>query len=389
MKKSYLMIPGPTIVPPEVYRAMQTPMFGHRSKDYFDLHAEAEGRLKQIFQTGNDLFILASSGTGAMESAIVNLLAPGDRILVTCMGDFGIRFADIAESHGCTVDRLEVDYGNVVHPDVIRERLEADTGREIKAVITTHNETSTGATLDLAAVGAIVKEYPAVLVTDAVSSMAAIDLQTDNWFVDVVITGSQKALMSPPGLAFVSVSPKAWQLIEANPRPRYYFDYRKYKKSAAKSQTPFTPAITTLLGVNEAARMILGEGLQNVFRRHLLMRDMIRAGVRAIGLDLVAADEWASASVTAVKVPEGIDVGKLRSRIRSEHGVAFASGRGPLADSSFRIGHMGYVVPLDMLQMLAVVEWALEESGHSFERGASIAAAEQVMRNRLRLNRNG
>lgn len=379
MKKPQLLIPGPTMVPPEVYRAMQTPMFGHRSKDYFRLHDEAVTRLKQVFQTANDLFIFASSGTGVLESAVVNVLAPGDRVLVTCMGDFGIRFADIAAAYGCRVERLEVKYGDVVAPATIEERLAG--GGDIKAVITTHNETSTGAVLDLAAVGKVVQNHGAVLVTDAVSSVGAIDLQTDNWGVDVVVTSSQKALMTPPGLGFAAVSPKAWALIEANQRPRYYFDYRKYRKSATKSQTPFTPAITTILGVNEAARLILEEGLPQVFRRHTLMRDMVRAGVRALDLSLAAANEWASSSVTAAQLPAGIDAGAFRSRLRERYGISVASGRGPLVESGFRVGHMGYVTPLDMLQVLAAMEGCLGEAGHGFERGAAVAAAEEVLDN--------
>jgi len=345
MKEKILFLPGPTPVPSRVVRAMSAPLIGHRNKAFSELYGRVQEGLRYVFRTENDVFVFPAAGTGAMEAAVVNLLSPGDRILVAVMGAFGERFVDIATAFGAEVETIEVPWGQAPDAELIAERLRADKGGRIKAVFVTHNETSTGVTLDLQGIAAAVAPHPALLVVDAVSSLGAIDLRMDEWGIDVVVTGSQKALMLPPGLSFCAVGPKAWEAVEKARMPRFYWDLRSYRKSAEKGQTPYTPAVSLWFGLAEALRMIQEEGLEAIQERHAVMGRMTRAGGQALGLKLLADPRVASNTVTAFQAPEGIKPGEIRRIMMDRYNMELAGGQKQLKDTVFRIGHLGYVAP--------------------------------------------
>ncbi len=377
-----MMLPGPTPVPPRVLRAMGTPMINHRGVDFSTLFTEVEAGLKDVFQTNNDLVILPAAGSGGMESAVVNLLSPGDKALFAVMGVFGQRFVDIATGYRVEPLVVEAPWGEAVKPEQIQEKLAADKDHEIKAVFVTHNETSTGVTLDLERVTQVVQEHPAILVVDAVSSLGAIDLKTDAWGIDVVVTGSQKALMVPPGLALVSVSQRAWEVVRENGCCSYYWNWEAYRKLTEKKQTPYTPAVTLWFALREALTMIREEGLKQIFERHALMAEMVRTGARALGLDLLAGDAVASNTITAVRSPAGINVKDLRRCLEAVYGVVVAGGQKKLAGEVFRIGHLGYVFPNDIINVLNALDLCLLDLGHDHEAGAAVKAAGEVLKRR-------
>jgi aspartate aminotransferase-like enzyme len=377
VKEKTLFLPGPTPVPPQVLRAMSAPLIGHRNKNFSALFERVQEGLRYVFQTENEVITYPAAGTGAMEAAIVNLLSPGDRILVAVMGAFGERFVDIATAFGAEVETIEVQWGQAPDPEIIAERLRADKNGRIKAVFVTHNETSTGVTLDLKGVAAAVASHPALLVVDAVSSLGGIELRMDEWEIDVVVTGSQKALMLPPGLSFCAVGPKAWEAVEKARMPKFYWDFRSYRKSAQRGQTPYTPAVSLWFGLAEALEMIQNEGLEAIQQRHNVMGRMTRAGAKALGLKLLAAEDVASDTVTAVVAPEGIAPSDIRRIMMERYRMELAGGQKQLKDTVFRIGHLGYVTPPDVLTCLAALECTLAELDFPVELGAAVQAARQ------------
>ena len=376
MRKNYLLTPGPTPLPPQVSEAMARPIIHHRTPQFQAVLKEATEGLKYVFQTKNDVFILASSGTGAMEAAVINLLSAGDTALIIQGGKFGERWTEICKSYGINTEIIDVEWGRAVSSEEISSKLHAP-GSKIKAVFTTLCETSTGVVNDIEAIGKVIKDTEAVLAVDAISGLGAIDLKTDDWFCDVVVSGSQKGLMLPPGLGFISLSPKAWKLVEASKSPKYYFSLKAAKKALDKTDTPFTPAITLIIALNEALRIIKEDGLEKVFARHKKMADATRAAVKALGLELFAPTA-SSDVVTAVKVPSGIDGEKLVKTMRDPYGVTIAGGQAELKGKVFRIAHMGYIEEFDIIAGISCLEKVLKQMGYKFELGAGIKAAEEV-----------
>ena len=355
-----LLIPGPTPVPERVAHAMLQPMINHRGEQFTVLAREVQEGLQAVFRTQNPVIIFPSAGTGGLEAALVNVLSPGDKVLACTIGAFGDRFAKIAGIYGADVERLAAPWGQAIDPATLRERLRADRDRQIKAVLITHNETSTGVTNPLARLAEVVREHGALLLVDAVSSLAAIDLQTDAWGIDVVITGSQKALMCPPGLALMSVGPRAWAAAETAKMPRLYWDWAGFRKEMAKLQTPYTPAISLYYALREALRMIGEAGLATVLERHATLGRACREGVTALGLELLADPRYYSDTVTAIRVPQGIEPAALRKAVR-QRGVIIAGGQGTLTDSIVRIGHLGHVTEADLRAGLQALREALAD----------------------------
>ncbi len=375
MIKKRLLAPGPTTVPDKVLLSMAEPIIHHRTPQFTEILGETEEGLKYVFQTKNDVYILAASGTGAMEASIVNLLSPGDKALVIQGGKFGERFTEIAKAYNIEVETIDVAWGRAVDPGVVKERLSADNS--IKAVYATLCETSTGVVNDIQALGKIVAKSAAVLAVDVISGLGAMEFNADDWGVDVVIGGSQKGLMMPPGLAMISVSKKAWELVEKSASPRYYLDLRAYKKSMAKIDTPYTSGVTLIIGLNQALKMIREEGLENIIKRHKLLAEATKAAVKALGMELFASAP--AAALTAVEVPEGIDGTAITKILRDKYGLTIAGGQADLKGKIFRIAHLGYVDKLDCLQGIAALELVLTELGYKFEAGCGVGAAEKVL----------
>jgi aspartate aminotransferase-like enzyme len=375
MKKEYLLTPGPTPLPPQVSLAMAKPIIHHRTPQFQEILKEASLGLKLVFQTANDVFIISSSGTGAMEAAVINLLSAGDTALVVQGGKFGERWTEIAKAYGINAEIINVEWGKAVSPAEIGNRLKANP--QIKAVFATLCETSTGVDNDIQAIAAVVKETSAVLVVDAISGLGAVDLKTDAWGVDVVVSGSQKGFMLPPGLGFICLSPRAWKLVEASKSSRYYLDLRKAKKALDKNDTPFTSSITLVIALNEALKIMQQDGLENIFKRHKLMADATRAALQALGLELFAPTA-ASDGVTAAKVPAGIDGEKLVKTMRDTYGVTIAGGQAELKGKVIRIAHMGFIAEPDIIMGISCLEKVLTQMGYKFTLGAGVKAAEEV-----------
>lgn len=376
MKKNYLLTPGPTPLPPEVCESLSRPIIHHRTPQFQNILKEVEENLKSAFQTKNDVFILTSSGTGAMEAAVVNLLSWGDKALVIQGGKFGERWTELCQAYGVKPIVIDVEWGQGLDPQVLKEYLEKEPS--IKAVFTTLCETSTGVTFDIKGFGHVIKDTGAVLVVDGISGLGAIDLQTDAWGVDVVVSGSQKGFMLPPGLAFISTSKKAWKLIEESQCPKYYFDLKMAKKALDKTDTAFTPAIGIVIALNEALKMMKAEGFENIFARHHKLADATRAAMKGLKLELFSPKAGSDA-VTAVKLPAGIDGEKLVKTMRDEYGVTIAGGQGEMKGKLVRIAHMGYISEFDILLGIACLEKVLKKMGYTFDLGAGVKAAQEVL----------
>ena len=375
MRKNYLLTPGPTPLPPEVCSAQARPIIHHRTPQFQAELKEAFAGLKYIFQTERDVFILSSSGTGAMETAVVNLLSPGETAFVIEGGKFGQRWSEVCRAHGISVKILEVEWGKAVDPKAVAAALKADPS--IKAVFATLCETSTGVTFDIRGLGEAVSASPAVLAVDAVSGLGAIELKTDEWGVDVCVSGSQKGLMLPPGLGFISVSAKAWKMVEASKSPRYYWDLRRAKKAIDKTDTAFTPAISLVIALNESLRMMKEDGLEKIFARHHRMAEAVRAAVKALGLSLFAPSA-ASDVVTSIYVPSGIDGEKLVKTMRDTYGVTIAGGQDEMKGKLIRIAHMGYIEEFDIIVGISCLEKVLNKMGYKFILGSGVKAAQEV-----------
>ncbi len=377
--KKRLMTPGPTEVPPTVLAEAAKPIMHHRTPQFRRILTDVVAGLKRIFMTENDILLYPAAGTGAMESAIVNLCSPGDHILVASCGNFGNRWTDIAKAYGIQSEHYEVTWGTTIDPLEIQKRLAADP--TIKAVFTTLSETSTGVETDIKTIGEIVAKTKAVLVVDAVSGLGAIPMKTDEWKADVVVAGSQKGLMIPPGLGLVSVSAKAWEYVNVSKCPKYYFSWlkaQKAMKAEALADTPYTPSISLIMQLAEAIRLIEAEGLEPVWERHARLAQATRAAAQALGLKLYAPQQ-ASNAVTAIYVPEGVDVSKLFKTVRDVYGITLATGQGVAKGKIFRIGHLGYVDDFDVVATIAAVERALLEQNYSLQIGQGVAAAEKVL----------
>ena len=352
-----LRIPGPTPVPDAVLKAVARPMTDHRNKDFKELIIRVTDKIKKIFQTENDLLMLTSSGTGGLEAAVVNFLSPGDKVLAVIIGNFGERFADIARSYGADVIPLEFEWGTAADPAAVRQALQDNPG--IKAVLMTHNETSTGVTNDISALNAVVKEFGKLTLVDSISGLGSLDLPVDKLGLDVVVAGSQKGWMVPPGLAMVAVSERAWKANAEARMPRYYFDLAKARKMLADGETPWTPAISIFYGFDTATDMMLKEGLPSIFARHVKVAEFTRSQVKARGLELLVRDEKvASNVVTAVKAGD-INVSKLRQILREDSKVYIAGGQGKLKAKVFRIGHLGYVAQKDIEEVFRALDKAI------------------------------
>jgi len=357
-KPNILLTPGPTPVPEEIRQVMAQPIIHHRTPQFEAILAEAEAGLKKVFKTENDVLILTSSGTGAMEASVINLLSPGDKALAVRGGKFGERWSELCQAYGIINIDIDVEWGKAVDPKVIAGELKKDPA--IKAVFTTLTETSTGVVHPIKEIAEVVNETSAVLVVDAISGLAGDELKTDEWKVDVVVSGSQKGLMLPPGLAFISLSEKAWKLTEQSKCPKYYFDLKAGRKSLAKNTTPFTPAVTLVIGLNQALKIINTEGVDNLRKRQQENSDIVKAAVKELGLELFAP-EAASKAVTSVKVPEGIDGGKLVKTMRDIHGIAIAGGQAHLKGKIFRIASMGAITKEEINQGIKVLKTVLKE----------------------------
>ena len=379
MKKYQLMAPGPTPVPPNVLLAMAQPMIHHRTPEYDALFAEVRAGLKRLFQTTQDVLPFASSGTGAMEGAVANTLSAGDTVLLLRAGKFAERWEEICRAFGVTVVPLSAPFGDTVPAAAFAEALRRHP--EARAVLMQHSESSTGVLHDVRGIAAATRDSQAILIVDAVSSLGIADLQMDAWGVDVVVSGSQKGLMLPPGLSLCAVSQKAWGHVRTSRLPKYYFDFTAEAKSVAKGEAHFTPAVSIMVGLREVLRMLEAEGLANTFRRHDRLARATRAGVEALGLEIFAK-ATPSPALTPVVAPAGIDSEKILATYSTSHNITIAGGQGEMKGRVFRLGHMGYVAEFDVISALAALEQVLQELGHAVDFGASVSAAQKIFAER-------
>lgn len=378
MKKYYLIAPGPTPVPHEVLLEGAKEVLHHRTPQFINLMKETMEGAKYLFQTSGEVYAFVSSGTGAMEAAVQNLLSPGDKVLVVVAGKFGERWLDILTAFGMNPVKLELEWGEAVSPDQIREALEKNP--DVKAVFTTHSETSTGTVIDLEGIAKVVRETDSVLVTDAVSSLLAEPLKMDEWGVDVVVSGSQKGVMLPPGLGFIAIgSEKAWKLVENSKSPKYYFDLKAYKKKYPEN--PYTPAVNMIYMLKKAVEMIKEETLEKVWERHALLGEATRRAVKALGFEFLS--KRPGNVVTAVKLPPDIDGNKLTKIMRDKYGVTIAGGQAHLKGKIIRISHLGYLSPFDTLTAFSALELTLKELGYKFEMGASLKTIQEYFAEKI------
>jgi aspartate aminotransferase-like enzyme len=373
--KTFLMIPGPTPVPESVLLAMAKHPIGHRSGEFSEILKEVYTDLKWIFQTKNEVFIYAASGTGAMEAALSNLVNQGDKVLSLIIGNFGARWAKIAHSRGAMVDKIEVDLGEIIKPEDLKVKLAKDTKKEIKLVTLTHSETSTGAKNDIKTLCKIIKDHGAISVVDGVTSVGAMDVRMDEWGIDVLVSGSQKGFMIPPGLAFLAASKRAWQMHEKCLYPSFYFDWKAHKKAVLEHTTPYTPSVNLIFALHEALKIMKQEGLQNIFVRHEKLALGLRNAIRALGLELfVKEDENASYAITSILPPKGISVPDIRKYLKQDFDIIIANGQNALKDNIFRIGTLGFVSERDLITAVGSLEAVLLKLGHKFEPGSGVKA---------------
>jgi serine---pyruvate transaminase len=375
MRRSILLTPGPTQVPEEVLVAGALPIMHHRTPQFEAIFAEATKGLQYIYQTQNPVVIFASSGTGAMESAVVNMLSPGDKVIVIVGGKFGERWANLTKAYNLNTILVTIPWNTVVDPNHIKQLLQENP--DVKAVFTTLSETSTGGVTDIKALGAITRNTDTALVVDAVSGLGVVELKTDEWGVDVVVSGSQKGLMLPPGLAFASINAKAQKLMEQSKLPKFYFDWKKALKNLEKNTTPWTPGISLIVQLNEAVKLIKEEGLENVYARHTRLANAIKKGMNAIGLKIF--NDHTGSACSAVLCPEGIDGDKLVKLCRDKFKVTLTGGQDEIKGKVFRISTMGNVNDNDAVLGVSVVERALMEMGYQFDKGKAVAATLEAL----------
>ena len=372
-----LRIPGPTALPPTVREAGGRQMVNHRGDEFKTLTRRVEAGMKPFFGTEHEVILLTCAGTGGLEAAVVNVLSPADPVLAVTMGAFGDRFAKVAEVYGAAVTRLEVEWGRAPEPAAVREAAAAIDG--LKAVLLTHNETSTGVTSDIPALAAAVREVApdALILVDAISALGAVPFAMDAWGLDLVVTGSQKAWMSAPGMAFAAVGPRAWAAAETATMPRFYLDLRRHRDTQVNGESPWTPAVAVMYQVDEGIRLMQAEG-DGVFARHAACQAMTRAGLRAIGFTLLAADDVASRTVTAAWIPETLDWKTFNTGLK-KRGLVLAGGQGKLKGRIFRLGHLGAVTTDDILGAIGVLEATAIECGMDVSPGSAVAAAQQAL----------
>jgi aspartate aminotransferase-like enzyme len=367
-----LRIPGPTPLPERVVRAMNRPLIDHRGPEFAAILAEVTAGAKRVFKTKSDLLFLTASGSGGLESAVANLVSPGDEVVVALSGNFGERFAALATAYGADVVRLEFEWGQPIDPDDLARVLESHP--KAKVLLLTHNETSTGLTNPLRELARVGRDAGRIVVVDGVSSISSIAIETDAWGIDVAVSGSQKGWMAPPGLALVSVSDRAWEQQARARSPRFYFDWKEAKTWADKDMTPFTPAIPVAFAIQEGLHMLEEEGLDNVYERHARLARATQAGLKALGFDLYAREGFRSNTVTSALPPSGLDVNALRKLLNEKYGVVIAGGQGKMTGKMVRVGHLGAIAEGDVVQVLWAIEQALDELDIAPADGRAVAA---------------
>jgi aspartate aminotransferase-like enzyme len=375
MQKPRLMTPGPAPVPEDVLLELARPVIHHRSAEAKQVITEVAAGLKEVFQTQNEVLILTASGTGAMEAAVVNTVPPGGKALILNAGHFAARWGDIAKTYGINAVMLDTEWGQPVDPARVAGALKQHP--DTAAVFGTLSETSTGTGHPVEAIGKVVAQTPALFVVDGISGVGAMECRTDAWKIDVLCVGSQKALMVPPGLAFVAVSPKAWAKIDAFDAPSFYFNLKTARKKMQEFDTPFTPAHTLILALRASLKRIKAEGMENIWRRHRLMSEACQAGVQALGLELFSTRP--AEGLTAFRVPEGLKDTEIRNKLVDRFGITTIGGQGKLKGQIVRIGHMGYLDEIDVVAGLAALEMVLSDLGLDIEPGCAVTAAQQVL----------
>ncbi len=374
-----LRIPGPSPIPPSVQRAMSQPMIGHRGKETSNMLQNIAPGLKRIFGTTQDVAIITGSGTAGLEAAVVNIVKPGDEVLVIVTGAFGDRFTKICNAYSIKAHRLDVEWGQALQPQDVKDYVQANP--QIKAVFSTYCETSTGILNPIHELAKAVREVSdALIVVDGVSCVGGVVTKMDDWGIDIMVTGSQKAFMLPAGLTFVAASERAWTIIDANTQRGFYLDLTKYRDNLLKDTTPFTPALSLLFGLEQVLQLIADEGLEQVYARHTLMMNMTRAAFKALNIPLLTTNQDASPTVTAV-IPEDFDAEAFRKVIKQEFGLTVAGGQQHLSGKIFRVGHMGYCSPADVLQTISLMEIGLLKVGKKINLGVGVAAAQQIYLN--------
>lgn len=378
MHPTILRHPGPTPIPKKVELAMAQNMISHRSEEFVKLYRETIKRVKPIFGTKQEILLLPSGGTAALEAAVVNTVSPGDEIVVITVGAFGDYFVSICEKYGLKVHKLEKDWGEACTENELVDFLKPLSN--IKAVFATHNETSTGILNPIKQLARAVQEHSdALFIVDSVSGIGGAPAQMDEWGIDILVTGSQKAMMLPPGLALLAVSENAWKVIEANRSTAYYLNLLSYREWAEKGMTPNTPAVSLIMGLSAVCDLIEEEGgIAKTIERHEVMKNMVRASMQALSIELLANDEFASPTITAIRTPEGLDLATYLSHLKNNYRLDFAGGLGHLQGKIFRFGHMGYCFPGDILQAVSLMEAGLQDFSYSFEPGAGVKAAQAV-----------
>ncbi|MFH1304863.1 MAG: alanine--glyoxylate aminotransferase family protein [Candidatus Omnitrophota bacterium] len=376
MRKYRLMSPGPTPVPEKVLLRMADTIIHHRTPQFGNILKDVNSKIKKVFSTKNPVFIFASSGTGAMEASVTGLLSKGDKALIINGGKFGERFGEICQAYGVKTVDYDVTWGESASPEIVKKLLKENP--DIKAVYGTLCETSTGVVNDIKKIGEVVFATDAVFVVDAISGLLADEFRPDDWGVDVTVCGSQKGFMLPPGLAFLSLGPKAEKLVESSDLPKYYFDLKAAKKSHAKDDTPWTPAVSLITGLDSVLDMVLAEGLDNILTRHARLARATREAVKAIGLEVFSKSP--SNAVTAVKVPDGIDGTVLVKKMRDEQGITIAGGQSELKGKIFRIAHLGYMDEYDTIGAIAGVEIVLSQMGYAIELGKGVGKAQELLK---------
>ncbi|MCI0468452.1 MAG: alanine--glyoxylate aminotransferase family protein [Nitrospirae bacterium] len=375
--KRYLLAPGPTPVPPEVLLSMAMPIIHHRSPDFVPVLDSAKKGLQWLYQTKNDVLILTSTGTGGMVGAVNNFFNAGDKVLVINGGKFGERWTKICQAYGLKAEEIVVEWGYSIKPAAVEAALKKDP--QIKAVFVQATETSTGVYHDIEGLGKVIKNFPDTLfIVDAISALVAQDIKTDEWGIDIMIGGSQKGLMLPPGLAFVSVSDKAWKKGEESKTSRFYFNFKKERENLAKNQTNFTSAVTLIIGLNEAIKMLQSEGLENVFKRHARLANAAREAAKALGLSLYSK-ESPSNSVTAIEMPAGIDGQTVYKTLREKYGITGAGGQDRAKGKIFRLAHLGYADTFDVITGIAAIEMTLKGMGANIQLGKGVAKAQELL----------
>ncbi len=372
LKKNYIMAPGPTPVPIDVLLAGAKETIHHRTPQFLKIIEQTLDEAKYLFQTSNRVYVFVSSGTGAMEAAVTNLVNPGEKAIVVVAGKFGERWKEICQAYGINVVEIALEWGDCVTPEHIEKAMKEHP--DAKVIFTTHSETSTGTVIDLEAIAKLTKNTDKVLVTDEVSGLLAEPLKMDEWGVDVVVSGSQKGIMMPPGLGFITLSKKAWELVVKNKCPKYYYDLRYYDENYPDN--PWTPAVNMIYMLNQSIKMIKEEGIENVWNRHRILGEATRSAVKALGLQLFS--KRPGNVTTAILTPQGIDPKKVTKIMRDKYGVTIAGGQEHLASKIFRIAHLGYVSMFDTITAISALEFTLHELGYPVQFGKGVAAAMEV-----------